>query len=272
LARAAKLRLAPLEAERINLGAGPQYPQEMNPCVLTFSLAVVGMLGTTACGPGFQKRLPDIVLVPSRLVVMPVISDAYELDFNGTKIPRPEWAEAMAEHANSEVLRIVGRHGGRELPFESVKACGDRCLELIRYFTNWSLNASMQIAAQMGGRTNYKQPSVGSWKAQADFSPLRTAMNSDFVLVVRIRDIWETSGRVIGGILSSTTTTFKQVGVACVANLSDGRMVWCETIVDGWGDLRTAPGAQALIRKLFRPLWPDVYPTTPTEIRQTGRR
>ena len=127
--------------------------------------------------------------------------------------------------------------GGRQLPFDSVKACGDRCLELIRYLTRWSLNASMQIAAQMGGRTNYKQPSVRSWKANADFTPLRTAMKSDFVLIVQLRDIWETSGRVIGNILASRTITFKQVGVACVANLSDGRMVWCETIVDGWGGM-----------------------------------
>jgi hypothetical protein len=153
------------------------------------------------------------------------------------------------------VTRLIQLHGGFDLPLENVKACGQPCASLFVSLIRWGAVASMEIAAQMRGRANFRMYSVGDWQAKRDYAPLRQAIGADYALFVQLRDIWDTTGAAVAKLFAGMHSYFRQVGVACVVSLIDGRMIWCYAESDGWGDLRTAPAAQALVRRLLADLW-----------------
>jgi hypothetical protein len=225
------------------------------PVFSAFLAVLFGALGLIGCAPAFEKRLKGREPVLSRLAVMPVVTIAVEKDFNGATMPKPAWEEAMAKNAGSEVLRLVTARGGFEVPEEKVEDCGQDCLELMSRLMKWGTTSSFEIAAQMHGRADFGVRSVGGWRTTRDYGPLRRAIGADYVLFVVLRDIWDTTGAAIGKVFAGIHSSFRQVGVACIASLVDGRMIWCHVEVDRGGDLRTAPGARRLVELLLGDFW-----------------
>jgi hypothetical protein len=223
-------------------------------------IALLGPMASIGCAHPFQNRLPDAMVVPSRLVALPPLAAAYELDFFDKRTPKPEWAEAIGGRAAAELVRQTAFLGGFPLPVEKVNACGHSCLDLLGGLMRWGVIASMEIAAQMKGRANFRMYSVGDWRAKRDYAPLREAIGADFALFVIVRETYETGGRIAGSLIGGVHTYFKQVGVACVASLLDGRMIWCHADVDQWGDLREPRNTEMLVHSLLADLLPPRPP------------
>ncbi len=210
------------------------------------------------CAPAFQSRLPDARVDPSRVAIAPVVALAYESDFYGKRTARPDWGAVMQRHMSSEVSAVARAQGAFPLPLDNVEACGETCISLLGSLMRWGTVASMEIAAQMYGRADYKRRSVGDWTLSLDYRPLIQATNADYALLVVARETHETGGAKAANFFSGRYTYYKQVASACVVSLRYGRMIACTSKVDSALDLRDAAAAQNLVDKLLSKLLPSL--------------
>ena len=211
-----------------------------------------GVLMVAGCGAPFETRVPDVVLTPAHIVFMPVVTKAYEIDFDDRVKRKSQSAQTMATYFNAEIAAQATRRGASLFSPENLQGCDDSCIELLASFVRWGVNASMEIAAR--GRADYGKYSVGSWEARRDYEPLRSALKADFALIVVVRDAQETSGRVVGNFFAGVDTYFKRVAVACVAEFLYGRMVWCHSEVDFLGNLQDPRTTHNLVLRLLSDL------------------
>jgi hypothetical protein len=106
--------------------------------------------------------------------------------------------------------------------------------------------ASLEIAAQKDGHRDFGRHSVGDWRFHGDLAPLADALQADTALTVLVRDTQLSAGRaMMGGVY------WRQIGVACLLSLHDGRMLWCDAKIDAWGDLQKPAVAEAAVRQLL---------------------
>jgi hypothetical protein len=175
---------------------------------------------------------------------------AFELDINGHTTPKQDWADAMELRLAPEVDRWVRHYGGRPISPE-VEVPDSPSTS----FHKWTVTALMEIAGQSTGAKEYGLRSVGQWRFKGDLDWLREAVQTDFVLLSLFRDIRQTTGRVIGGLIGGVHTYFTQVGVACVIDLRDGRMVWCNARRDKWGDLAERHWTERAVADLLMDLY-----------------
>jgi hypothetical protein len=215
---------------------------------VALSLAVLG------CGPALAMRVSNIHVVPSQLSAMPAMVEISELDARQTWTPREDWTSAATVNVDAAVDYVVAANEG-----DSFDA-GDVANTEIPYgaFRRWSKLALTQIAAELDGSQRLSHRSISEWRFDYDLRSWRHRLQSDFVLVVLFRDAHNTVGHVL---VNALTPIFlrvyaQQVGIACVVDLRDGRIVWCESYVDPGGDLRDRLGATRAVNRLLRPLLP----------------
>jgi hypothetical protein len=218
------------------------------------ALSVLPVL--VGCVPTLANRVPDSKIVMSRMMVLPAMTMASELDFFDKNQFDDKRADALFAVINPEVQGQATRKGGFSLPVEKVNACGKRCVRLVIDLVRWGLGASMEIAEQMYQVRNYKADSIAEWQLWGDFTPLRQATGADYVLFVVMRDLRETPGRMITMALGGGRTRFKQVGVACVVDLTKQHMVWCHAKSDAWINLRDPVEAHSAVAELLSDLTP----------------
>jgi hypothetical protein len=115
----------------------------------------------------------------------------------------------------------------------------------------WGADASLEITAQMRGRKDFKNDSVVDWRAQRSYERLRNAMGADFALIVRVSDTRSTGGRMVMSALGGMVTYWTKIVSVCVADLHYGRMVWCESKVDGSRLMTDPEGVQAAFSQIF---------------------
>jgi hypothetical protein len=185
------------------------------------------------------------------MVVMPPIVSAYVLDsFDERRVDRLR-AKAIVDAILPEVERQTKLRSLNPFPPERIKECGEPCLDLLQSLMSWGAEASLEITAQMRGRKDFKRDSVVDWRALRSYERLQNAMGADFVLIIRISDTRETGGRVLASAFAGMHTYWKKIASACVADLHYGRMVWCDSKVDGFGDLTNPASAQSTIFELL---------------------
>jgi hypothetical protein len=71
-------------------------------------------------------------------------------------------------------------------------------------------------------------------------SAVRESLDADFALFVVLKQARESTGREVLAALGGVRTVGKQIDAACVADLHDGRMVWCMSMRDDRGDIEYA--------------------------------
>ncbi len=230
-------------------------------------LVVLAVATATGCS-AFQRRAPDWAGGPARMVVLPASVEMVQIDAVGVRSTEPAWALAVSENLDPEVARLAGVHGATPFSFNKVRDCGEPCMSLLPEFLNWGRASTLEIAARILRHGDRREHSVTEWQSRRDFAPLRKALGVDLVLFVVVRELDETAGRVAGRILAAETVGLmascllfqtdlgvKQLGAACLARLGDGRMLWCDTVINMGRDLREAAGARVLARYLLEDLW-----------------
>ncbi len=202
------------------------------------------------CGYSAQNRLPDIAVSPTRVAAAPVTIVAYELDAFGKRTNCPDCEVQMATGIVPEMTKLVSAAGGRVIRSADVESHS----RLFNSLHAWGTIAAMEIAAQLLGRTSYGRQSVGEWRFHKDLAPLREDLGADFVMIMAFREGFETGGRVIASMIGGMHTYWRQVGVVCIADLRDGRMVWCEAGADRWHNLRLPEEGRDAVQYLLRPI------------------
>ena len=196
--------------------------------LLTGSVAIA-LCGLAACAPAFSTRTAGVRIAPGRLAVGPAIVSVVEFDGSGKLAPRPDWAADAAQNVDAAVAARVTANGGRTFVAADVAhtdvTYGD--------FRRWSSGALQEIAGQLDGSRASAHRSVADWRYPQSLPTWRAALAADFVLAVLFVDAYEPAGQAApaaaGGEPAAARYRAAQTGIACVVDLSDGRIVWCET-------------------------------------------
>jgi hypothetical protein len=214
----------------------------------------VGLLVAAAgCIPALQNRVPPNAVPQPRLVAMPPQVLIYTLDAGdqrssdegGSTDVVVDAAHALQELAAARGVRMVGR--------DALVACGVPCARLLR----WGAIATLEIGLQREEIRNYGFHSVTNWGFRGDLSPVRQSLDADYALFATLKQTRQTTGRKVLMALGGGYTIGKQIDAACVADLHDGRMIWCTSVKADSGDIQD-PGRvpqvmQTLLRELFQP-------------------
>jgi hypothetical protein len=171
------------------------------------------------------------------MVAMPVTVLAFELDASDERTLEEEATDAMRSNVDDAVRAEAAARGIRFVTRE-LDGQDQATKSLYGRLWRWSAKASLEIAAQATGHRDFGRHSVGDWRFPGNLVPLAAALQADTALSVFVRDTSETTGRRILSGLAGMYTYWKKIGVACLVSLHDGRMVWCETKVDAWFDLK----------------------------------
>ena len=195
---------------------------------------------STGCIPAVHNRVPDSAIEPDHVTALPPQVVVYALDSSGERVVQHDAADELMVRAQREVAAVMSAMGGRVTPPERVVACGEPCLRFFR----WGSIASLEIAAQRLEIRNYGLASVADWAFPGDIEVVRAALGTDMALLIVLKQTRQTRGHTVG----------KQIDVAGVADLRDGKMTWCSLAKDEKGDLAQREQTGAVIRRLLRPL------------------
>jgi hypothetical protein len=238
-----------LRDDRQSLARGTEHAR--------LALAALALtLAASGCGSGFQMRLPDTQVVPTRTILLAVSAEAYDIDFGNNVTERVERGAEMQRSISREVERHLKAKGVRLIPDDTIRACDSQCKSMFSTLLRWGDTATREIAAQRHGRLRTGRTSVGQWRSPRDLAPLRGVLDADFGLTVYLFDTCSSPGRSVGhALIGYVDTTVKQLGIACVLELSTGRMVWCASAVGKWwGDLTTTTEARRAVEDLLSDL------------------
>jgi hypothetical protein len=195
--------------------------------------------------------VPYIEVPRQKIVVFPVKTTAFEIGvWDGTS-SKPKLARTLASVVAPEIERQASRSGMVVLRREMLAAFGLDRASTVKHLAKWGTTAAFEIAARQRGGRYVDRESVGEWRSSRNYSALRSALGVDFALFVVIRDLRETAGQAVANAIGGTYTYFKQFGVACVAELDDGRMIACTSQADFRGNLSDPAVAIWLVQRLF---------------------
>jgi hypothetical protein len=217
-------------------------------------LLVCALLGA-ACVP-FRNRAPDFRATPTRLTALPVTIEAYQRQSLGIMTERSDWENEMEANMRPELQRIVALHGGSSVDFGDIAKCGEVCW----LFLSWSTHAAMEIAAQKTSNAYFGLSSVEGWRYRGNLSPVHQALHSDFALVVVFHDVRQTIGQTVLWALAGLTTGRMTVSAACLTDLRDGRMIWCDARADFWRSVEQGEIARGAVQDVLTDLYGRAAP------------
>jgi len=202
------------------------------------------------CIPAVQNRAPDTAILPEDVVALPPQILVYTWDALGNRTLEEEAAEGIGIRAEREVAAVMKAIGGRTASREQLETCGEPCVRFFR----WGSTASFEIGLQRAEVRNYGSHSVADWVFPGDVPPIRSALGADFALFVVLKQMRQTKAAMGMMILGGAYTIGKQIDVACVADLRDGKMTWCSTAKDEGGDLDDRERIGIVVRKILNPI------------------
>jgi hypothetical protein len=195
----------------------------------------------SGCEPVFQHRVNDPRLAPEQIVALPIVTVPHQMDSFDNRVEKQAWADAMEGFMTPVLERFVTGCGGRLVDQNEFEKCGTPCARL----SGWASVAGLEVAAQKLGRAEIRRRAVDEWVYAADVTPAQKALAAKVALVVAFKDTPDTN----------------KVGAACLTDLVDGRMIWCEARVDSPGVLGNVAGARHAIAELVRPIFSSLGPT-----------
>jgi hypothetical protein len=208
------------------------------------------LLLATGCARTRPIEKHAYTAVPERLGFIEANVLVSELDFDGQLIPREDWTRAGTSSVEAVVRARLRSNGAKSLQANGIEE------EAYNHFFRWTDRALSQILSRLEGDAFPETKSVTQWRYEKPIADWQGLLGVTHLLVVRFRDAHQTTGRTVANLFGGVTVHARQVGIACVVNLSNGRIVWCEHKVTGAGDLRSAMAAKPAVDQLLKPLLP----------------
>lgn len=210
-----------------------------------------------ACAAAFPSRVPDVRVAGAKIAALPIGRVAYTLDTFDARVEKEGWANGMEGFMYPVLRQYVAGCGGRVIEDREMEECPP-CARLAK----WAAEAGMEIAAHKAGRGETRRRSVADWVYTGDVTPIEKALGAKAALLVAFKD---TRAAVDGGAAvpagPGTPAGWKKVGVACLIDLVDGRMLWCETREDKLEDLSSLTGARQALEQLLKPIFAGLNPS-----------
>jgi hypothetical protein len=220
-------------------------------------VAVAGVL-VVGCSLPFGMRDQTVYVAPARIAAAPPAIRVFDFDAGGDVTTLPEEASAVRVRLEPAINRAISARGGRFFSLEAIKG-----LEGGEAFLRWCFRALHEIeqaslTKAQGRWTPYN--SVTEWTYPYDLAPLQKSLDADFLLVSLFFDGRHTAGRNVVNVLSSgvggTSRHAKRTALACVVELGDGRVVWCDRMpLQGVVNLADDSAARQVVDQLLRGLY-----------------
>jgi hypothetical protein len=202
-----------------------------------------------------------VLIPPTSLALIPADVEIYELDAALRVRPKAEWTGPAAKNI-AAVLDEMAFMAGVST-YDAAQIEGSRGKHGASYveFRRWGNEALDEIAAQSLRLEDFGRKSVTEWRFEGDLRPWRAILKSSYVLVVRFRDAHEAVSVEPSQEVSYAKAHAHWAAVACVVDLSDGRVDWCRVLSlrlgdVRLGDLRSPDDATAAVHNLLRDVLP----------------
>jgi len=203
------------------------------------------------CSPPFESRVPSLVVVPARMVVLSPLVHDLDIATGGEAAPRTQVEEALRVGVDGALARFAARQGARVLQPDETVALPAATRQDLSALYRWASVAVGNVTAQKTGRANYHRTSVGDWRFDGDLAALVRALRADTALFAAITDRHETTGHRLRGSLEGNRQFWQTFCAACLIDLRDGRLVWCDAEVDAGRNLDDPTVAAAAVDALL---------------------
>lgn len=229
--------------------------------VIRFALVSCLALVLVACqttGQVAQVR-PDLRPGSTRIALMPMELQLYQLTAGGVREPRAEWTRDAEVHVRRAIsviqaekqLQLV-KFDASTLPLERQKVM-DQLVKL-----HGVVGGEIFLQARIPQRRPPTKQGRFDWSIGTEVRSVAEATGARYGLFIFLEDSYSSGGRVALGIamalLGVGIQGGQQIGYASLVDLNTGQIAWFGTIARGSGDLRTEAAAEDSLRSLFSTL------------------
>jgi hypothetical protein len=219
---------------------------------------IVTFLVLGACAPNTVKIAKDSAFQwtsPTKkvLFIQPDVQLG-ELSAGGDFSPRADWTTLAQGYISSDAAAML-----RQKDVDLVTAGSDvtpHDAQLIKLYAVVGQAIVLHLYTP-----NYTLPSKGDaldWTLGPGTLEMRQRYGADYALFIYVRDSYTTTGRAVmmlgAALFGVAIPGGTQVGFASLVDLRTGNIVWFNHIVNGSGDLRSAPPAQDTMSALLKDL------------------
>jgi hypothetical protein len=204
-----------------------------------------------------KTRDPSVYIPPKRLAGFRPFVTSFLIDGKGRKVEQPE-RESDAEDSLDESINYRLSTKGGLYPDPAALPR----LEQYVSVRTWAKQALEEIVNEEFAQRDGRKPrhlAVHEWSYPGgSLRSWRTILGADFLLVSLFLDGAKTTGLwVAEGITGWTLIPGYPYGegVACVVDLEDGRIVWCDFVNTKTLEMRTRQGAQTAVDRVTASLF-----------------
>jgi hypothetical protein len=187
---------------------------------------------------------------------MPLDVELFELSAGGVPDPRADWTDAAKTNLTASFNAEQETLGLRLKTYDD---SGFSPELLDRLYQVQKLHGVVGQAIGLHQYTpQFELPSKKGrfdWTLGPSVVALREATGADYALFIHLRDSYVSVGRVavivLAALFGAVVPGGQQVGFASLVDLQTGEIVWFNSMVRGWGDLRTPEAARGTAQELL---------------------
>jgi len=201
----------------------------------------------SGCGRPLSMADPAVRIEPAKLAALPATVQEFELDDRSDLTRKPQWEREAAQSVNDSIACRLAANGARSF----LRIHPDPTEATYRQFERWTKEALWEIELTLTHKIPPPHKAVTEWQFHAPLDRVRRALKAEFALISFFRDGAHTTLRDVSNVLGPVSTSLIRGALACVVDLSSGRITWCQRqSIDI--TLRTRPEAQLVVDDLLR--------------------
>jgi hypothetical protein len=170
------------------------------------------------CGPSMNISAEFPL---SRLAAMPALAPTFVYGLEGDLTPRDDLGAEASRNLDASINYRLHAHGARAFTWEVIEK-----LPNAKDFVAWSAKSMRRIMAENLGKTSSSHSSVSDFKFEQDLGTWRQVLAADYLLIALFVNGYDTRERALSW---TTNERAAQRALACVVDLSDGRIAWCRS-------------------------------------------
>lgn len=193
--------------------------------------------------PGPEKRIilvdPDVELD--------------ELTAGGVAEPRADWTRTAKDFLRTDIAQSLSNKGVTAAPTPEISDPQEARLVRLNSQVGRALLMHYTLNLYLAGKS-----SLTDWTLGPGVAALHDHYGGDYALFVFIRDSYSSDSRkamMLGAaMLGIGIPGGQQTGFATLVDLHTGQIMWYNTLLSAFGDLRTAKPAQSTVNDLLKDL------------------
>ena len=230
--------------------------------LLALALAAI-VLGACQLSPTIRHPPPNQQLAElkrgegqTRVLVMPVDVELFELTAGGIRDPKAEWTSSARTLLSAEMHREMQTHNVAAVDYDDA-ALGPEKRDHFTQLTklHGAVGFERWLEQYAPGTIPPTRKSQGAWTLGPDARALKDQYGANYALFTFVRDSYSSTGRVITQILAASVGIGvhggSQLGFASLVDLDTGDLVWFNGLARQTGDVRNADGAHETLATLL---------------------